>query len=191
MKEHIERLRRAAVSANAALDKPTGQYDPANDPANEINELMRAVDAVLSAPDPLVEAIAEVERQHFRTQSDTGAAFQAMVVLNELRSMAGLPMVSVKDLPTYSTEEGRYVMPPDSRLLRNRPAQPASGTLTVDEAVRAILAAAKPVCSDHTPYMGPCSTCGGSSAKPAVRLPSAEGEVRDALEAVLRSKTPN
>lgn len=46
----------------------------------------------------LLEAIEIVEKAHFRTHQDTGANFNAMVVQNHFRRLAGLPRLSTVDL---------------------------------------------------------------------------------------------
>lgn len=67
----------------------------------------------------LIEAIAAVERDHFRTVDDTGANPCAMLVLNYLRRQAGLPLISKDHLSKWDETVKRYVLPFDSQLLDN------------------------------------------------------------------------
>lgn len=66
-----------------------------------------------------LEAMRAVEAEHFRTNSDTGAAGQAMVVWNELRQQLGMPPLRRDDLPSYNQDAKRYEMPLESNLLTN------------------------------------------------------------------------
>ena len=59
-----------------------------------------------------------VERAHFRTDQDTGAAEHALVIWNAARKHAGLPYISKADLPKW--DGTRYAMPKDSNLLTNK-----------------------------------------------------------------------
>lgn len=69
----------------------------------------------------LLDAIREVETRDFRTDTDSGSHPNAMLILNRLRRMAGLPHdITIKDLPYYDGHE--YVMPMGSRLLANQEA---------------------------------------------------------------------
>lgn len=54
-------------------------------------------------PLALEQAIERVMAAHFRTDSDTGAAEQAMLVMNAFRSCAGLEPMKISDLPRYCT----------------------------------------------------------------------------------------
>ncbi len=65
----------------------------------------------------LLDCIAKVEADHFRTVTDTGSNPNAMVVWNALRRAAGLPGLSKDDLPAYDAERKAYVCPEGSRLL--------------------------------------------------------------------------
>lgn len=69
-------------------------------------------------PSPrLLAAIKAVELDHFRTTDDTGAANQAMTVMNALRRQAGLPSLCLADLPSWDESRKGYYMPPGSSLL--------------------------------------------------------------------------
>lgn len=64
----------------------------------------------------LVHFVADFERSHFRTVSDTGANPDAMRLWNLVRHRAGLPMIGIEDLPAYNENAGKYVLPKDSKL---------------------------------------------------------------------------
>lgn len=49
----------------------------------------------------LKKIIAEIERDHFRTEHDTGANDFAMLMHNYYRSRAGLPFLKLADLPKW------------------------------------------------------------------------------------------
>lgn len=63
----------------------------------------------------LMSALQKVESAHFRSDCDTGASHQALVVLNAFRSLAGLEGVSKNDLPVYGDKGYQY--PAGSKLL--------------------------------------------------------------------------
>ncbi len=65
----------------------------------------------------LLDCIAKVEADHFRTVTDTGSNPCAMVVWNALRRHAGLPGLSKDDLPAFDETRGQYLQPEGSRLL--------------------------------------------------------------------------
>jgi len=67
--------------------------------------------------DKLIEAIKDCEKRHFRTVDDTGANFNAQIVLNTFREHAGLPSIFDTDLPKYDRDLKRYVTPEGSKLL--------------------------------------------------------------------------
>lgn len=52
--------------------------------------------------------VKEVERHHFRTEHDTGANLNAMLVWNIVRKHVGLPPLSKKDLPRYCVHHDTY-----------------------------------------------------------------------------------
>ena len=55
----------------------------------------------------LLEFIADVESRHFRTQYDTGANINTMIVWNMLRKFAGLDELTRDDLrQRYADEKG-------------------------------------------------------------------------------------
>lgn len=51
--------------------------------------------------DEIMDFIAKVEAAHFRTDADTGANEQALVIWNQVRRFAGLPKLNKADLPSY------------------------------------------------------------------------------------------
>lgn len=65
----------------------------------------------------LLPLIARVEKNYFRTVSDTGANECAMFVWNQVRQEAGLLPLRLSDLRAW--DGTKYVMPPHSRLLEN------------------------------------------------------------------------
>lgn len=72
-----------------------------------------------TAGESLISMIERVERDHFRTVSDTGANRCALLVWNIVRQFAGLPRIWTEDLPKYDKEKNRYLMPEGSKLLTN------------------------------------------------------------------------
>ena len=82
--------------------------------------------ATSGSPCSLIDAIREIERRDFRTNEDSGAHPNAMLLMNRLRKMVGLPEITKRDLPASNGKT--YVMPPDSKLLANArpPGDPAS-----------------------------------------------------------------
>lgn len=70
----------------------------------------------------LIDAIREVEKWDFRTEHDSGAHPNAMLLMNRLRRMARLPSITKHDLPAWDGKA--YVMPPNSNLLANDPHHP-------------------------------------------------------------------
>lgn len=60
--------------------------------------------------------IAEFEKDHLRTREDTGANPSCLLLWNMARFRVGLPMLSKEDLPAYSSNKRRYVMPESSLL---------------------------------------------------------------------------
>lgn len=78
-------------------------------------------------PSPrLLAAIKAVELDHFRTTDDTGAANQAMTVMNAFRRQARLPSLCLADLPSWDESRKWYCMPVGSSLL-TAPAALAKG----------------------------------------------------------------
>ena len=59
----------------------------------------------------LREAIAELERSYFRTVHDTGANEHAMLLMNALRGKAGLPRITLEDLPAWCEPCRNYHLP--------------------------------------------------------------------------------
>lgn len=49
----------------------------------------------------LLQLIADVEKAHFRTQGDTGANSNALIIWNCVRRYAGLPRLEREHLPDY------------------------------------------------------------------------------------------
>ncbi|RYY74485.1 MAG: hypothetical protein EOO52_13045 [Gammaproteobacteria bacterium] len=70
----------------------------------------------LMGVDALRSFIKTAEADHFRTTSDTGSNFHAMVILNVARVTAGLPTLTVNDLPRWNGVD-KYVIPAQSNLL--------------------------------------------------------------------------
>lgn len=68
----------------------------------------------------LLDILAEVEREHFRTVHDTGANPCAILIWNALRGKLGLPRVWREDLPKWDEERKGYYMPGNSSLLTAR-----------------------------------------------------------------------
>ena len=65
----------------------------------------------------LLKVIEEVEKSHFRTNTDTGSNLNALVVMNAFRREAGLPYIGKDDLPRWNDLEEKYVQPIESKLL--------------------------------------------------------------------------
>lgn len=55
--------------------------------------------------------VARVERSHFRTQHDTGANDCAMFIWNLVRVEAGLPRITLRDLPGWCEGCRAYHLP--------------------------------------------------------------------------------
>lgn len=66
---------------------------------------------------PLHAIIAKVEADHFRTVTDSGGHEKARLILNAFRRHAGLPYVTLDDLPAWNGSA--YEMPRNSKLLTN------------------------------------------------------------------------
>ncbi len=88
---------------------------------------------------PLHQIIAKVEADHFRTVHDSGGNERARLILNAFRRHAGLPYISLEDLPAWNGSI--YEMPRDSKLLAN-PLRP-HGATHQSAAVKAIEALSK------------------------------------------------
>jgi len=56
----------------------------------------------------IVEFIQKVEKDHFRTVTDTGANPNALFIWNLVREEAGLPRLDPKDLPAFCVTHGKY-----------------------------------------------------------------------------------
>jgi hypothetical protein len=52
--------------------------------------------------------IERVEKAHFRTNEDTGANQNAMLIWNLVRAEAGLPPLDLRDLPAYCETHKMY-----------------------------------------------------------------------------------
>lgn len=52
--------------------------------------------------------INEVEKAHFRTNQDTGANLNALLIWNLVRKHVGLPRLEVDDLPAYCEAHETY-----------------------------------------------------------------------------------
>lgn len=65
----------------------------------------------------LIGAIRTIEAADFRTLHDTGANPNAMIILNRLRGVAGLPSIGREDLPAWDESVQKYVRPANSKLL--------------------------------------------------------------------------
>lgn len=57
---------------------------------------------------PLLEFIASVERDHFRSDCDTGAQEHAMMIWNIVREYAGLPRITKSGLPAHCSTHDCY-----------------------------------------------------------------------------------
>lgn len=55
-----------------------------------------------------LEFIKNVEANHFRTEHDTGANQQALMIWNIVRQHFGQPRLSFSDLPAWCLEHNRY-----------------------------------------------------------------------------------
>jgi hypothetical protein len=75
-----------------------------------------------AAPDgsALIEMIAAVERDHFRTEHDSGANRNAMMIWNYVRKHAGLEPLTIADLPAWCETCQRYHIKPHSRKPNNQ-----------------------------------------------------------------------
>lgn len=69
----------------------------------------------------LKDIIAEIEASHFRTEHDSGAASNAMLVHNALRMKAGLPYLTVDQLDGWCVKCAKYHNQPCER----KPKKPA------------------------------------------------------------------
>lgn len=56
----------------------------------------------------LIEFINKIEASHFRTQEDTGANLNAMLIWNQVRKLAGLKRLQLDDLASYCSECDKY-----------------------------------------------------------------------------------
>jgi len=63
----------------------------------------------------LWDFIAHMEKHYFRTDADTGANENALFVWNLVREYAGLPKLTLKDLPAFCVTCGRYHKNPCKR----------------------------------------------------------------------------
>jgi len=54
----------------------------------------------------------KVQREHFRTDQDTGANPNALLIWNLVRKHAGMSPITLDDLPTYCEMCSRYHYPP-------------------------------------------------------------------------------
>lgn len=54
------------------------------------------------------EFIRKVEDAHFRTNEDTGAHPNALMIWNIVRAHIGLPALSANDLPAFCDEHKKY-----------------------------------------------------------------------------------
>lgn len=75
----------------------------------------------------LEEAILAVEAAHFRTNEDTGANLNALVVWSAFRRAIGLPPLSWSDLPKWDETKHEYVVPEGSRLMAHLARHQTSG----------------------------------------------------------------
>ncbi len=60
----------------------------------------------------LQKLVVQVERSHFRTDADTGANSCAMLIWQYVRREAGLPPLTVKDLPSWCEKCQKYYVNP-------------------------------------------------------------------------------
>ena len=66
-----------------------------------------------------IEFIERVEKAHFRTEHDTGANHNALLIWNVVRKEAGLPPISLQDLPAYcATHKMYHVFNPELGCVR-------------------------------------------------------------------------
>ena len=69
--------------------------------------------AVTKRPlDELVRFIDDVESRHFRTEHDTGANLNAILIWNCVREYAGMKRITVKDLPAWCKKCKEYHVNP-------------------------------------------------------------------------------
>jgi hypothetical protein len=52
--------------------------------------------------------VARVEKSHFRTNHDTGANLNVLMIWNMVRKHFGLPRLELDDLPKYCVKHDRY-----------------------------------------------------------------------------------
>lgn len=64
----------------------------------------------------VIAFIRAFEESHFRTVEDTGANPSAMHLWNMVRFRAGLPGLTLDDLPRYDAAVDNYVLPKGSKL---------------------------------------------------------------------------
>lgn len=64
----------------------------------------------------LLIIIEEIEKDHFRTNEDTGANLNALLIWNIIRGKAGLPRLRKDDLPAYCVTCGYYHQDPHQRV---------------------------------------------------------------------------
>lgn len=73
---------------------------------------------IVDAQMEIIDAMRKVEAAHFRTNLDTGACSNVMVVWSALRRHLGLPPLGISDLPVWDDNYCRYLRPENSNLLR-------------------------------------------------------------------------
>lgn len=54
------------------------------------------------------EFIERTEASHFRTDTDTGANFNAIFIWNVVRQHVGLPILKLSDLPAFCETHQKY-----------------------------------------------------------------------------------
>lgn len=69
---------------------------------------------------PILKMIAEVERKHFRTEHDSGANQNAMMIWNRVRKHAGLEPLTLSNLPAWCETCKCYHIKPHSRKPNKR-----------------------------------------------------------------------
>lgn len=60
----------------------------------------------------MIKFIHEVEQAHFRTEHDSGANLNAMMIWNIVRNKAGLPPLAKKDLRAWCDRCSKYHVSP-------------------------------------------------------------------------------
>lgn len=67
----------------------------------------------------LFEFVKLMEKSNARTNKDTLAHPERLLVHNMARQAVGLPMLSIEDFPRFDSGSNKYVIPDDSKLICN------------------------------------------------------------------------